>query len=99
MSFQDFKIFTNESAGPIIKICGLQTVEAARRALDAGANMIGIICVPNRKRTVDPNIAKQISAMIHGDARYEGRYLVGVFRNQSIEEVSRICLLYTSRCV
>lgn len=79
---------------PIVKICGLQTVEAAQTALDSGADLIGIICVPNRKRTVKPEVAKSISNLIHSQTKYAERGLVGVFRNQPVEEVNRLVLEY-----
>lgn len=75
----------------IVKICGLQTFEAAEFALQNGANFIGIICVPNRKRTINPEIAKKISNLIHNDTNYnKDRCLVGVFRNQSKEDILKI---------
>lgn len=73
----------------IVKICGLQTVEAAELALNSGANLIGIICVPNRKRTIKSHIAKEISNIVHSN-RFNDRCLVGVFRNQSKEDVLRL---------
>lgn len=79
---------------PIIKVCGLQTVEAADCALESDANLIGIICVPNRKRTIKSDIAIQISQLLHNNEKYHGKYLVGVFRNQSKEEVKKLALEY-----
>lgn len=76
---------------PIVKVCGLQSVEAASRAIENGATLIGIICVPNRKRTVDPQVAKEISRLVHDDSFNKvGTKLVGVFRNQALQEVKRI---------
>lgn len=74
----------------IAKICGLQSVEAAQQAVDNGADLIGVICVPNRKRTVDPEIARSISKICHGT----GTRLVGVFRNQPKEEVRQLAQEY-----
>lgn len=76
---------------PLVKICGLQTVEAAKQAIDSGTDLLGIICVPNRKRTVQPEIAKGISALVRNDSN---THLVGVFRNQSKEEVLAIATEY-----
>ncbi|KAK9463872.1 N-anthranilate isomerase [Lipomyces oligophaga] len=67
---------------PIVKICGTRTVESAELAVAVGANLIGIICVPNAKRTVDPEIARQISCVVRTE--------LGVFRNQPLEEVLQI---------
>jgi phosphoribosylanthranilate isomerase len=50
---------------PLVKICGIKSVEAAKEALDSGADMIGMIMVPNRSRTVNLETAKQISNLIH----------------------------------
>ncbi|QGN17430.1 N-(5-phosphoribosyl)anthranilate isomerase [Kluyveromyces marxianus] len=74
----------------LVKICGLQSVEAAQTALDRGADLLGVICVPNRKRTVTPATAKQISQLVHQGNHSQGNHqarLVGVFRNQPLEEV------------
>ncbi|CCD25933.2 phosphoribosylanthranilate isomerase TRP1 NDAI_0G01570 [Naumovozyma dairenensis CBS 421] len=85
--------FTNlrkDGIKPIIKICGIQTEEAAKCAINSGTNLLGIICVPNRKRTIMPDIARSISSFIHDQDEKQLQYLVGVFRNQSKEDVSRI---------
>ncbi|SCU80495.1 LAME_0B03422g1_1 [Lachancea meyersii CBS 8951] len=89
-------ISTLDSSQFVTKICGLQSAEAAQEAIDANSILLGIICVPNRKRTVDPSVAKEISQRVKS-AREErqkrgllGPFLVGVFRNQSVEEVQRI---------
>lgn len=109
----------------IVKICGLKTQEAASVSIESGASLLGTILVPNRARTVDPEIAREISKLCHekriskgskyltskelkdyvntlqikGPEWFEkvaetivenGPYLVGVFRNQSIEDVKRI---------
>lgn len=47
----------------LIKICGLKDSIAAQKAIDSGANLLGIILVPNRARTVDPEEAKVISML------------------------------------
>lgn len=77
---------------PVIKVCGLQSLEAAEQALDSGATLLGIICVPNRKRTVSPNVARDISDLIHNTS--SAAQLVGVFRNQSKEEVLKVAKDY-----
>ncbi|CAI4037898.1 hypothetical protein SMKI_04G2340 [Saccharomyces mikatae IFO 1815] len=80
------------SYGPVVKVCGLQSAEAAQCALDSNADLLGIICVPNRKRTVDPVVAKKISHLVKAYRNSSGtpKYLVGVFRNQSKEDVLTI---------
>lgn len=48
----------------IVKICGLKTVDAAKVAIDNGANLLGCILVPNRARTIDHEVAKEISKLV-----------------------------------
>lgn len=76
----------------VVKICGLQSVEAAQVAIDNGADLLGVICVPNRKRTVDAQVAKSISNLCHSEGK--NVKLVGVFRNQPKEEVAQIAQDY-----
>jgi anthranilate synthase/indole-3-glycerol phosphate synthase/phosphoribosylanthranilate isomerase len=53
----------------LVKICGTRTPEAASAAVAAGADLIGIILVPGRKRTVSPAQAKAISKVVHATNR------------------------------
>ncbi|RYP23127.1 hypothetical protein DL767_008914 [Monosporascus sp. MG133] len=53
----------------LVKICGTRTVEGALAAAEAGADMVGMILVPNRKRTVSDEAAKAISTAIHSYSR------------------------------
>ena len=53
----------------LVKVCGTRTVECALAAAEAGADMIGMIMVPGRKRTVDDETARAISAAIHSFSR------------------------------
>lgn len=109
----------------IVKVCGIKTTEAAEVSIKNGASLIGTILVPNRARTVDPDVARELSQIcrenrVRRHSRYvdskdllehvrgltitgpewfekvadiiseEGPYLVGVFRNQPIEEVKQL---------
>lgn len=47
-------------APPLVKICGLQTVDAAVTATIAGADLLGMIFAPNTKRTVGLSQAAEI---------------------------------------
>ncbi|KAI0480455.1 indole-3-glycerol phosphate synthase-domain-containing protein [Xylariaceae sp. FL0804] len=53
----------------LVKICGTRTPEAALAAADAGADLIGIILVPGRKRTVSDEAARRISDVVHAYSR------------------------------
>lgn len=79
MRASDIKIFTNELLGDpsqlqpppqdlpavLVKICGTRTPEAAKDAIGAGADFIGIILVPNRKRSISNTTAIEISQIVH----------------------------------
>ncbi|KAI1402840.1 indole-3-glycerol phosphate synthase-domain-containing protein [Hypoxylon fuscum] len=53
----------------LVKICGTRTPEAAKAAAEAGADLVGMILVPGRKRTVTDENAKAISQTIHSFSR------------------------------
>lgn len=57
---------------PLVKVCGIQSVEQAKTALDAGADMIGMILVPGRSRTVSESTARSISDFVHSYNRVTG---------------------------
>ncbi|CAN3375352.1 hypothetical protein DIURU_002448 [Diutina rugosa] len=100
----------------VVKICGLRDAESAQHAITNGADLLGMIMVPGRSRTVDTEVAKQIVAGVKNQRRAnhvrtvfegiditlpfpqyvdqvrrniisQGPFTVGVFRNQSEEEV------------
>lgn len=56
----------SEASEPLlVKVCGTRTPEGALAAAEAGADLIGMILVPGRKRTVSDESAKAISQAIH----------------------------------
>lgn len=46
---------------PIVKICGLSTEETLEAALDAGADMIGLVMFPPSPRFVAPEVAGRLA--------------------------------------
>ena len=56
---------TSKSRGPLVKICGTRTADAAKFAIENGADLIGIILVEGRKRTVSEEAALAISGVVH----------------------------------
>ncbi|CDK27292.1 unnamed protein product [Kuraishia capsulata CBS 1993] len=107
----------------LVKICGLKSAKAASHALDSGADLTGIILVPNRARTVEVAEAAEISRVVRArraafsrefpnsnvlwqhlqsldlneeswsahvaeTLKQNGPFLVGVFRNQSLDEIN-----------
>ena len=53
------------TASRMVKICGTRTPEAAKAAVGAGADMIGMILVKGRRRCVPTETAQEISAIVH----------------------------------
>lgn len=49
----------------LVKICGTRSAEAARTAIEAGADLIGIILVSGRKRCVSTETALAICKAVH----------------------------------
>ncbi|KJY01399.1 anthranilate synthase component 2 like protein [Zymoseptoria brevis] len=56
----------------LVKICGTRSAEAASTAIQAGADLIGIILVNGRKRCVSTETALQISEAVHGTQKAAG---------------------------
>src|SRR3989338_5301540 len=69
----------------LVKICGVRTKSAALAATKAGADFLGFNFVPSSKRKVTPALAKSIIA---GLPKKHPK-LVGVFQNQSIDEIRK----------
>lgn len=60
---------SSPSAQPLlVKICGTRSPEAALEAAHSGADMVGMIFAPGRKRTVSHETALAISRALHGYA-------------------------------
>jgi anthranilate synthase/indole-3-glycerol phosphate synthase/phosphoribosylanthranilate isomerase len=49
----------------MVKICGTRSAEAAQAAVEAGADLIGMILAPGLKRTVSAETALAISEVVH----------------------------------
>lgn len=65
---------TPSMARPLVKICGTRSAEAARAAIHAGADLIGIILVTGRKRCVSTETAKSIAAVVAQTERPTAAY-------------------------
>lgn len=49
----------------LVKICGTRSAEAAKATVEAGADLVGMILVEGRKRTVSQETALEISQVVH----------------------------------
>jgi phosphoribosylanthranilate isomerase len=70
-----------------VKICGVVHPEDARHAAQAGADYIGMLFAKRSRRVVDLNTAQKIADA----ARQGGADPVGVFEEQSAEQIFSIC--------
>ena len=66
-----------------VKICGITRLEDAELAAELGAWALGFILWPGSKRAVDPAVAAGIARRLRRRAE-----LVGVFVNQSMDEIA-----------
>jgi len=69
-----------------IKICGVRTVEDAMMVQLARPDAVGLNFHPPSKRYVTLDVAREIGAVIKGNAE-----VVGVFVNRSAAEIGEIC--------
>lgn len=60
---------TTSSNPPLVKICGTRSEEAAKAAIEAGADLIGIIMVQGRSRLVPDDVALRISQVVKSTPR------------------------------
>lgn len=69
----------------LIKICGIKTERAALAAVDAGADMIGLVFAQSKRQVTieEAKVIRQSCSDLPVD-------VVGVFRNQPIDEVNAI---------
>ncbi len=71
----------------IVKICGIITLEDARCAAEAGADLLGFIFYPGSPRYVSPAAAGEIVARIRADFAAARPRFVGVFVDSSEAEI------------
>ena len=72
-----------------VKICGIRNLEDALVAAEAGADLIGMVFVPERHRRITPKEAKVIVDGVRNSGGPVPR-IVGLFADQAIEEVAGI---------
>lgn len=72
-----------------VKICGLTSLEDARAAIDAGADMLGFNFYRPSPRYINPDVAAQIIATLRSE-NAGAVSMVGVFVNERVENVGEI---------
>jgi len=68
-----------------IKICGVRTLEDARTAIDAGADLIGLNFVPGSPRRLEIGEAAAIAESVAGEVER-----VALFRDEDPVEIERV---------
>lgn len=68
-----------------VKICGIRSLEAAKVAVESGADFLGLNFVPASRRFIDPDFALEIIKSVGRTTKF-----VGVFQNETFENVQSI---------
>jgi phosphoribosylanthranilate isomerase len=78
-------------APPLVKICGIRSVDAALAAATAGADLLGFNFAPVSRRRVAPELARQaILAVRQRAAARRPPAMAGIFVNQPPAEVAAL---------
>ena len=72
-----------------MKICGVQRAEDALVAAQAGADYVGMVFVPGRRRRVSVEVAGSIVLALR-EAGDEGPQVVGLFADQPLDEIQDV---------
>lgn len=72
---------------PLVKICGITSLQDAKLAAAAGADFLGMIMWHKAKRAVTPATAKDIASL----AADHGIKSVGVFVDESAQQIQEMC--------
>ena len=71
-----------------VKICGVRTLEDALTAAEAGADFIGLVFVPGRRRRLETSHAAAIVSGVK-NALPNAPKFVGLFADQPLSEVNQ----------
>jgi len=77
------------AGGGLVKICGVRRPADAMTAAAAGADLIGFIFAPARRR-VAPEVAREAIAAAKGAVSEGGPLAVGVFVDATSDEMNRV---------
>jgi phosphoribosylanthranilate isomerase len=73
-----------------IKICGTTSLEDARLAADAGADMLGFIFYESSPRNITPEQATEVISTLRAEKGENAPLMVGVFVDEFVERVQAI---------
>lgn len=73
-----------------VKICGVTTLDDARRVAQAGAAMIGLNFYPPSPRSIDSGTARLLVQSLRADLGVRCPLFIGVFVNPAEDELLRI---------
>ena len=90
--FLEIRDATRDTRSVRVKICGITSVDDARAAINAGADMLGFNFYRPSPRFIEPEAAAKIVDAIRSESDGKDRraVMIGVFVNESVEVVSRI---------
>lgn len=71
----------------LVKICGIRSLEAAKAAVNPGADFLGFNFVPTSKRYINPSDAVKIINEVRSKVK-----IVGVFQDTDVNYVNNISL-------
>ena len=79
----------SQSSNPKIKICGVQQLSDALMAAEAGADFLGMVFVPHRRRRLDGDSGRGIVAGLKAQKPLS-MLTVGLFADQPLSEVNHL---------
>ncbi|KAJ5167019.1 Multifunctional tryptophan biosynthesis protein [Penicillium canariense] len=77
------QVSSTSPRSPLVKICGTRSEEAAKAAIEAGADLIGIIMVQGRSRLVPDDVALRISQTVKSTPR------PGIQSSSLVDQISK----------
>ena len=80
-----------DRAPALVKICGIQEAAHGLAAADAGADFIGIVFVPGRRRKLTEDVALSTLSEIREQVTQPPK-VVGLFADQPLKEVEHLVL-------
>ena len=80
----------SERVGPRVKICGVTTVADARRAVELGADFIGLNFYSGSPRYIEPARAAEVVAGLREALGESTPAIIGVFVDEPIDSMRAI---------